>query len=39
MNIIELAFDMAKAVESFVEKAKKLFYRAGGYVLTDLISG
>jgi hypothetical protein len=26
MNIITLAFDMAKAVESFVEKAKKFFY-------------
>jgi hypothetical protein len=26
MNIIAAAFDMAKAVESFVEKAKKFFY-------------
>ena len=26
MNIITLAFDMVKAVESFVEKAKKFFY-------------
>ena len=26
MNIISIAFDMAKAVESFVEKAKKFFY-------------
>ncbi|MFC1604703.1 hypothetical protein ACFL5F_06710 [Planctomycetota bacterium] len=26
MNIIAVAFDMAKAVESFVEKAKKFFY-------------
>jgi len=27
MNIVTSAFDMAKAVESFVEKAKKFFYR------------
>ena len=26
MNIITLAFDMAKAVENFVQKAKKFFY-------------